>query len=145
MCHTHNVMKQYNDTSPKGPRQDIDMETNEYSQVSVLVTNRKRHAHQWRLTGTRSKITWKVKAVRCSDISHRRPGPHGTSNWTLPLQEWTQTSAQEAYNAPRNKHTHTSYTEGFILPCIPFYLFISITCWQELCIMNIGTDIGTHQ
>ena len=35
-------MNQYDDTSPKEPRQDTDMETNEYSRASVPVTNRKR-------------------------------------------------------------------------------------------------------
>ena len=132
-------MKQYDNTSPKGPRQDIDMETNKYPQVSVPVTDWKRHTHQWQLTATRSKITWKVKTIRCSDILHRRPGPHGTSNQTLPLQEQTRTSAWEAYDAPRNKHTHTSHTQG--VSSSPASL--SMTCWQELCITNTGTDIGT--
>ena len=145
MCHTHDVMNQYDNTSPKGPRQNTDMETNEHLWASVPVTGQKRCTHQWQLTGARSKIVWKAKAVKCSDILHRKPGPHGTSNQLLPPWERTQTSTWEAYNAPRNKHMHTSHKGGFILPCIPFHLFISMTCWQELCITNAGTDIGTHQ
>ena len=145
MCHTHGIMNWYDGTSPKGPRQDIDMETNEHLQASVPVTGWKRHTHQWWLTGARLKIVWKAKAVKCFDILQKRPRPHGTSNQTLPLWEWTQTSTWEAYDALRNKHAHTSHKGGFILPCIPFHLFISTTCWQELCITNVGTDTGTHQ
>ena len=123
MCHTHDVTNQYDNTSPKGPRQDIDMETIEYSQTSVLVTDQKRCAYQWQLTGARSKITWKARAVKCSDILHRRPGPHGTSNQTLPPWEWTRTSTQEAYDAPRNEHMHTSHKGGFHPPLHPFLSF----------------------
>ena len=123
MCHTHNVTNQYDNTSPKGPRWDIDMETNEHLWALVLVTGQKRRAHQWWLTGARLKIVWKAKAVKCSDILHRRPRPHGTSNQMLPPWEWTWTSTREAYDTPRNKHVHTSHKGGLILPCIPFHLF----------------------
>ena len=123
--HTHDITNQHDEISPKEPRQDTDMETNEYSRVSVPVTDWKRHAHQWQLTGARSKITRKVKAVRCSDILHRRPGPHGTSNRMLPLREWTRTSAWEAYDTPRNEQAYTLHTGGFTLPCIPFPSFSS--------------------
>ena len=85
------------------------------------------------------------KSCEMFDILHRRPRPHRTSNQTSPPWEWTWTSIQEAYDALRNKHMHTSHKGGFILPWIPFHLFISVTCWQELCITNVGTDTGTHQ
>ena len=122
-----------------------------------------RHENQWAFTGIgpsdrsekacpsmtidrcQNKNSMENKSCKMFDILHRRPRPHGTSNQTSPLWEWTWTSIQEAYDALRNKHMHTSHKGGFILPCIPFHLFISVTCWQELCITNVGTDTGTHQ
>ena len=46
MCHTHSVMNQYDGTSPRGPKQDIDMKTNEHLQALVLVTGQKKRAYQ---------------------------------------------------------------------------------------------------
>ena len=123
MCHTHNVTNQYNNTSPKGPRWDIDTETNEHLWASVLATSWKRCTHQWWLMGARLNIVWKAKAVKCFDILHRRTGPQGTSNQMLPPRERTQTSTWEAYDAPRNEHVHTSHKGGFILPCLPSFHF----------------------
>ena len=97
------------------------------------------------IDGCQNKNSMENKSCKMFNILHRRPRPHRTSNQTSPLQEWTQTSVWEAYDALRNEHAHTSHKGGFILPCIPFYLFISMICWQELCITNVGTDIGTHQ
>ena len=144
MCHTHGVMNQYNGISPKGPRWDLDTKTNELLWASVPVTGQKKHAHQWCLTGTRSKIIWK-RAVRRSDISHRKPGPHGISNWMLPPWERTQTSTRETYDAPRNEQAHTPHTGGFHPSLHPFSIsFISIMCRQGPCITNRDTDIDTH-
>ena len=39
--------------------------SNEHSWTLVPVTDKKKHAHQWRLMGTTAKIAWKTKAVRC--------------------------------------------------------------------------------
>ena len=97
------------------------------------------------IDGHQIKNSTKNKSCKVFDILHRKPIPHGTSNQMSPPWEWTQTSIREAYDALRNKHVHTSHKGSFILPCIPFHLFISTTCWQELCITNVGTDTGTHQ
>ena len=145
MCHTHGIMNRHNGTSPKGPKWDTDMKINEHLWASVPATSQKKHTHQWQLMGARMKIVWRTKSCKMFDILHRRPGPHGTSNQMSPLQEQTWTSIWEAYDTLRNEHTHTSHEGGFILPCIPFYLFISMICWKELCITNVGTDTGTHQ
>ena len=144
MCHTHNIMNWYDGTSSKRPRWDPDMKNNELLWASVPATGQKKHAHQWWLTGTRLKTTWE-RAVRCSDTLHRGPGPHGTSNQMLPLWEWTQTSAWETHNTPRNKQAHTPHTGGISpFPASLSIPFISITCQQGLCTTNRGTDIDAH-
>ena len=84
---------------------------NKLSQALVPATGQKKCTHQWRLTGARPKMI-QERAVRCSDTLHRRPGPHGTSNWTLPLQERTQTSIWETHDAPRNEQAHAPHTRG---------------------------------
>ena len=145
MCYTHGIMNWHDSTSPKGPKWDTDMKINEQLQASVLVTGQKKCAHQLSLMGTRAKIVWRTKSGKMFDILHRRPRPHGTSDQMSPPWEQTWTSTWEAYDALRNKHAHISHKGGFILPCIPFHLFISMTDWQELCITNIGMDIDTHQ
>ena len=123
MCHTHDIMKQHNETSLKEHRQNTDMEINEYSQTLVLVTDQERHIHQWQLIGARLKIAWK-KAVRHSDILHRKPRPHRISNQMLPPREWTQTSTWEAYDALRNEQVYTLHTGGVSpFPASLFHLF----------------------
>ena len=123
MCHTYGITNQYGSTSPKGPKWDTDMKTNEHLWASVPATGQKKHAHQWWLMGARVKIVWKNKTCKMFNILHRRPGPHGTSNQTSLLWEQIQTSVREAYDTLRNKHAHTSHKGGFTLPCIPFHLF----------------------
>ena len=39
--------------------------SNEHSWTLVPATNEKKCTHQWQLMGTRMKIAWKTKAVRC--------------------------------------------------------------------------------
>ena len=41
------------------------MNFNEHLQALVVATNQKKHTHQWQLMGTRAKIIWKTKAVKC--------------------------------------------------------------------------------
>ena len=102
---------------------------------------RHRHENQWALTGTspgdwseeaclsmmidgcQNENSMENKSCKMFNILHRRPRPHRTSNQTSPPWEQIQTSIQEAYDALRNKHAHTSHKGGFILPCIPFHLF----------------------
>ena len=114
MCHTYNVMNWYDGTSSKRPRRDPDMKNNELLQALVLATSQKKCTHQWWLTGARLKMT-RERAVRCSDTLHRGPGPHGTSNRTLPPQEQTRTSTWESHDAPRNEQAHTPHTGGVSL------------------------------
>ena len=55
-----------------------------------------------------------------------------------------QTSAQEAYDAPRNEQVHTLHTGEFHPSLHPFFIpFISTDCRQGLC-TNRGTDTETH-
>ena len=144
MCHTHNIMKQHDETPLKEPRQNMDMEINEYSWTLVLAADRERCIHQWWLIGTRSKII--RKSCKVSWYLTQKAQTHRISNQMLPPWEWTQTSTREAYDTPRNEQAHTLHTGGFHPPLHPFFIsFISITCWQGLCITNRGTDIDTHQ
>ena len=71
-------------------RWDTGMKTIEHPRASVLVTNQKKHTHQWQLMGARVKIVWKTKSCKMSDILHSNPGPHGTSDQTSPPWEWTR-------------------------------------------------------
>ena len=65
MCHTRGIMNRHDSVSSRGFRWDTGMKTNEHSWASVLVTDQKKHAHQWPLMGIRMKTTQKTrKAVR---------------------------------------------------------------------------------
>ena len=121
MCHTHGVTNQYDSTSPKGPKQDIDMKTNEHLWASVPATDQKKYAHQWRLAGARMKIVWKIKAVKC------------LTSYTEGLDTTEQVTRRHHC---RNKHeppyerlttllgmsTRMHHMRGFHPPLHPFFL-----------------------